>query len=106
MSEIRRARDGHFYALRDFVTWYGEACGHQEWAQAEGVAGAGEPGAEHAGAASVGRGAGVEELVAGAVEPGAGDDEPVAGAEEPGVQAPPAASVGSEHESVIDPWEW
>ena len=114
MSETRRAKDGNFYTLTDFVHWYGDVLGNRKWAQAEGAAGADEPGAEHAGRASsaepaVEGAAGAEELGAehagrassaepavragdgaGAAELGAPNDELIAGAEEPGAPAPPA----------------
>ena len=90
MSETRRAKDGNFYTLTDFVHWYGDVLGNREWAQAEGAAGVEEPGAEHAGRASSAEPAVRAGDGAGAAELGARDDELVAGAEEPGAPAPPA----------------
>ena len=49
MSTTRKARDGYFYALREFVTWYGDVRGPYEWDQAEESAGAEEPSAKQAG---------------------------------------------------------
>ena len=120
MAKTRCAQDGHIDTSCGFVNWYGRARGHQEWVQAEGVAGAKEPGAEHARAASEGPGAGAVEP-GDAEDPGAKGVESGAGAAEPGVragtpgaavgaqlpsqgQAPtPAegADVGSEHDSVV-----
>ena len=87
MAETRRADNGRFYTLDDFVSWYGAELGHSQWAQAAGPAGAEEPRAENAGAVH----GDVEELGAGAEESGAewpqastGGDG--AGAAEPGAR--------------------
>ena len=76
MAETRRANDGQFYTLNDFVYWYGAVHGHRQWAQAARPAGAEEPRAEDAGA------------VHGHVE------EPGAGAEESGAEWPQASTGG------------
>ena len=47
-----RAKDGRAYSLREFVAWYGLERGFQEWAEAEEVTGAEEPGFERVGGAS------------------------------------------------------
>ena len=47
-----RAKDGGAYSLREFVAWYGLERGFQEWAEAEEVTGAEEPGFERVGGAS------------------------------------------------------
>ena len=35
MSTTRKARDGYFYALHDFVTWYGDVRGTYLWKESE-----------------------------------------------------------------------
>ena len=61
-----RATDGRAYSLREFVAWYGLERGFQEWAEAEEVTGAEEPGFERVGGAS-------NELLATVTEPGTSD---------------------------------
>ena len=43
MSTRRKARNGYFYELSDFVSWYGDVRGTYLWEEAEEFAGAEEP---------------------------------------------------------------